>query len=321
MTDQEYFAHPAISNSDLQYFNMYGAANFYEYKFGNKGKENSENLKLGSLFHCMVLEPEKLEERYIVCETTPNHPNQHKFISLLLEGYSTIEAYTNSYSTKGKKIDEIERSSIELREKLNLYHLAVLENKEIIDQEMFSKASEMKKALDKSNWKEIICKQYPLLFEGSLAKELNERAVIYKDELSGLQLKSKIDRLLLFEERKTFLHIDLKTTQYSNSELFRESIKKYKYDQQIAFYRKGILEIIKEGYGGNCGDWKGVSVIIACQSNPPYPIEIYEFSNISIFNNENSIKQSLDKLKRFLIDDPEGKDYQKWSNIKEINVV
>lgn len=61
MPDDEYFAANAVSNSMLKRFHEAPAKTFI-------GKETTTAMQLGTLTHCVILEPEEVEKRFIVTD-------------------------------------------------------------------------------------------------------------------------------------------------------------------------------------------------------------------------------------------------------------
>jgi hypothetical protein len=62
-----YFAHTAVSNSDLKWISApYTPAHFRAYKDGMIEKEKTEAMKIGSFTHTCILEPEKMAGSFVV---------------------------------------------------------------------------------------------------------------------------------------------------------------------------------------------------------------------------------------------------------------
>ena len=65
MPENDYRAQPALSTSDLK--NITNPRRFYQRATGETKLANSPALKLGTMFHCYILEPKKWAETYKVC--------------------------------------------------------------------------------------------------------------------------------------------------------------------------------------------------------------------------------------------------------------
>ena len=67
MPSAQYFAAEAVSNSDLKWISApYTPAHFRAYKDGMIEKEKTEAMKIGSLTHTCILEPEKMAGSFVV---------------------------------------------------------------------------------------------------------------------------------------------------------------------------------------------------------------------------------------------------------------
>jgi len=64
ISDAEYFAHPSLSNSDLNKFIQSPYAYWYYKHIG--GFKKTPQMELGSLVHCLYLEPETFKDTYAV---------------------------------------------------------------------------------------------------------------------------------------------------------------------------------------------------------------------------------------------------------------
>lgn len=71
MTDEEYFAHPGISNSFLNFFDR--SSKYAKYK-----KLKSKAIEIGKQLHCYLLEPERFDLEYIMappeCDNRRDRP-------------------------------------------------------------------------------------------------------------------------------------------------------------------------------------------------------------------------------------------------------
>lgn len=70
----------------------------------------------GKVFHCLVLEPHRFNAEYVLAYEgkTPSSAQQQQFISAIVAGASSLEAYSGAYSTKGKSAEKICNEADEL---------------------------------------------------------------------------------------------------------------------------------------------------------------------------------------------------------------
>jgi hypothetical protein len=67
MPSAQYFASAAVSNSDLKWISdPYTPAHFRAYKDGLMERPKTDAMKIGSLTHTCILEPEKMAGSFIV---------------------------------------------------------------------------------------------------------------------------------------------------------------------------------------------------------------------------------------------------------------
>ena len=92
---------------------------FIRYKLQPK---ETKAMKEGTLLHLCVFEPDTYDETTIVQSCpTPSSPNQKKFVELVLGGYSEVEAFKESYSTKGKSDAKIVEESAKIAKEVADY--------------------------------------------------------------------------------------------------------------------------------------------------------------------------------------------------------
>jgi len=84
-----------------------------------------------------------------------------------------------------------------------------------------------------------ILSEYEIMFEITAESFLNEPEVF--------ECKAKIDRLIIDHIRKTYRIIDLKSTS-GLLETFADSVKRYKYHRQLAFYREAVRKKLPGNY-------------------------------------------------------------------------
>lgn len=106
-----------LSHSSLNAFAK-SPRHFIEYKTGDK--KQTPAMVFGSLFHCMVLEPDEVEGRYIVePEDAPRRPSERQ-INAKKKSDSTLEsiAFWESFSEQAQGKEVVSRSDWELAERM-----------------------------------------------------------------------------------------------------------------------------------------------------------------------------------------------------------
>lgn len=116
---------------------------------------------------------------------------------------------------------------------------------------------------------------------------VNEFAMEWKDEPTGLLLKCRIDRWA--EVYGSGVLIDLKTTQKCDPKSFAAACVKYGYHRQAAFYRLAAAYM---------GDHKLPFVFIAVRKSPPYSVACYEMDAEWIEQGEREVRKALDDIAR-----------------------
>lgn len=114
----------------------------------------------------------------------------------------------------------------------------------------------------------------------------NEVSGYYRDPVTGLRCRIRPDAL--FKGGRGF--IDIKKTVDADYEPFWNSIKKYRYDIQMAMYDEGIKEIQ--------GQAPEVSIIIAIEEEYPHGIAVYEVDQSILSAGGLQYRQALDGIAR-----------------------
>ncbi len=78
-----YFERPEISNSDIGFYEQYGARAFHGYKNRSEDKETSDAMSLGSLIHSYILEYNKFDNIYGCCIESPG-PMMGRFVEYIV---------------------------------------------------------------------------------------------------------------------------------------------------------------------------------------------------------------------------------------------
>ena len=279
-SDEDYFKNPAISNSDLTYFHNNGFANFWNYKYGEKPRLNTEQLILGSYIHTLILEPEKIDDKYSILKgSKPKSPNQELFCNKIAEGIDIEEAYLTSYKQDKKTLGS---KAIDLYKELSSFIEFLNSGKIPIDNEQYNIGLKLLNSYNKV--KDFIKTPAPEDYFVEMLNPFEECEISYYAKYKNkLLLKGKIDKKIRFEG-KTII-VDLKTTSNAGFISFSNSMSKYDYFRQMCFY-KNLVESFDENVTN--------IYIIALQTVAPYQAQIYEIHLDDYILKD--IEKDLDKL-------------------------
>lgn len=291
MSDEQYFANPAISSSDIKFYINNGSEAFYQYKFAKSIPNNpSDSQKFGTLVHCQILEPEEFNNRYVILSESakiPSSPNQRKFCEDVLSGMTNFNAYTKNYATKTMKEADIQDKAEALFNELSDYIKFSIESvgKTAITAEQYYNSRII---VDKFWDNEAVAS----LYEGNTA--LYKEVPLF-EELEGVVCKAKLD--LLIEKPDEYILVDLKTTTNANPTSFRESYHKYRYDLQLLFYNMMLMSMADRL---NLPSKQINMYIVALQTTFPYNSVVYKVNVRDIKVDPSimsSIKDSLNCIK------------------------
>tara|TARA_R100000329_G_scaffold50716_1_gene46843 strand:- start:3102 stop:4076 length:975 start_codon:yes stop_codon:yes gene_type:complete len=306
MSDQNYYANEAISNSDL------GELKISPRRFVMRKRQEiqtkSAAMELGTLIHKFTLEP----DTFIVADVEPVGGKMGEYIKAYheLEKVGTPEdkiasmAYQMSgYKPSHSKPETILKSFQKKEENVAYYN--------------FLKDSQDKIALSKRD-KQIIegCLMSlrahvvanKLLFTDSDLQTYNEKEVYFKHH--NVDCKSKLDRIIVDDKNKTVTIVDLKTTSsqvYGECKplntntgiLFRDwhttgfmySCLQYAYYRQLAFYIKAAQ--------AEYPDYKIESFIIAVDTKGSYDVAVYKLPEEWLKEGDNEIQCLLSEYKHY----------------------
>ena len=201
MSDEKYFAEPAVSNSDLKKLKR-SPAHFKEYKANPPGP--SKAMEAGSALHCAVLEPDDFMDRYAVLpDNAPARPTT---------------AMLNAFA-KGSKQQDTSLDRINFWQK-------------------FDQMNEGKISLSNDKAAEYLHIGSLIRDHESLApfftNGLPEQAVFAKDPETGLMCKCKPDYLAMVGSYK--VQVELKSTEDARPDGFMKTAYKFGYYQGAAWY-------------------------------------------------------------------------------------
>tara|TARA_R110000868_G_scaffold28617_4_gene107117 strand:+ start:13435 stop:14430 length:996 start_codon:yes stop_codon:yes gene_type:complete len=247
-----YFNLPGISNSSLSTFNYDPSLYYKMYITKEVVKKESDAMTLGSLIHCLILEPEKLEERYIVSNLEEkDYPSvmMLDYINTLTQSDIQDEvAYEAAYQKSGYKISrEKVRENFEKPANQAYYkELLASTGKTLIKQSDFDIAAmAVSKAEGNPQWDNIL----PEFDSWQCHNELE----IFWDETiekEVVQLKSKLDQIFVkcVGDTVHVKYIDYKTDSKNPVHKYLDTFDYYKTYRQMYFYKKALISWLKDFY-------------------------------------------------------------------------
>jgi hypothetical protein len=191
---------------------------------------------------------------------------------ILLEEDALRKAYMENY--KSAKNDPITEAKT-LKDKLAKYI------------EYLQKRKQYKDILSTTDWDRIQdlkegCKKHKkaneLLFEDELStrKVYNELVVFWEDPLHKLPCKSMIDRLIIDDDNKKVILIDLKTANTFNE--FKERCNEFKYFRQMSFYWYAINWYFINTLNKDISQYTKETYIIALKTVDDPEVKVYSIN-------------------------------------------
>lgn len=241
----DYRKHPAIANSDLSIL-ADSPARFKAIKDGLIEKKETKETNFGSLVHTILLEPDTFDSIYAVCNVeTPSSQQQKGFCEHIVNAYIDgtkltvaelyVEAFELCYSTKNKSADKIRQEAETLYKSLKDYikYLANAAGKiEISERELYLAQQAVAALIYDECINELVIKDTGLWVR-------NEVEIFWIEPVTGVQCKSKVDRIVIDEENKVIRIIDIKTINHIDA--IALNIKKYDLKRQAGSYESAVM--------------------------------------------------------------------------------
>ena len=292
-----YFDIKAVSNSSLSYINPESGGNprlFRKFLDGLLDEKPSKSFELGTLIHEELLEPGKLD---IVPDNTPGPKTQDILDALWVRLYQdTPEEYLDAMDGT-VPLDELTEGTWEAVIPADFYPKYALQtkiNRIVKDGTDYWKAlftHRGKKIVDAATWHIVqgcieSIKAHPVAEAlicgnafGHADEAFNETEIQFdmdwplrdSDSFVQIPVKGKLDRILLNHKEKTITLVDLKTTA-SPLGRFEETVAKYAYYRQLAWYRM----LLEHAYP----EYEVTEIyIVAVQTNKEYPAEVFKIDD------------------------------------------
>lgn len=256
---------------------LFSAESFYRHYVLNQ-REDSTNQSMieGSLLHCLLLQPEKFDEEYVLTHEDLPSPAQQGLLKHLFDYYKADLDIKDPVSPPREHLTEYDIEILDYLREINLYqslkndagrlakihtekneayweHLKKAEGRTVIDHDVFN---HINNAVEK-------IKSNPTVMEclGFFADSMNGLEAHSELDLAKIDtdyqfgLRGIIDNLVFDPGKKEIRINDLKSTS-KNLSSFRESIEYYKYWIQASIYRKLVTHVY--GSKSEYADWNMV---------------------------------------------------------------
>jgi len=308
MSEENYYANEAISNSDLGYLKV--SPRQFVMRKQREMQTKSAAMELGTLIHKFTLEPDE----FIIADVEPVTGKMGEYI----QAYFEIE----KSGVAEDKIAEMAYAHAQYKpshSKPETILKSFKKKKENIDYYEFLKRADGKIALGQKD-KQVIEGCYTSLQAHVVSNKLlfsspnentetfNEKEIYFK--LHDVDCKSKLDRLIVDNDNKTVTVVDLKTTSNQvygtctplgsktgillrdwHTTGFMYSCLQYSYYRQLAFY----MQAAKEQYP----DYKVEAFIIAVDTKGSYDTAVYKLPTEWIKEGEDEIKCLITEYKHY----------------------
>jgi hypothetical protein len=298
----DYYKAPEISNSKLSLFS-YDPWLYYKTYVTQEivEKKESESMLLGSLIHCILLEPHVFHDKYEVSTLK----NEEIPTAMMLEFVKTLAKYPEeddlSYEaaylksgykiTKDKVVDNYKKVP-----SYQKYKAELQSPKTIISQATFDQATRLA-AIASTNpqWSALVKESW----HEECEKEIFFASKAYtKNAIYVFELKSKLDRLVYHEDSdEKILYIryfDYKTDSQRPIYKYEESFNYWKTYRQLAFYRRAIESWVQDTFSGDYKVFLEMYIV---------PIDvvrekstIYKIDESYLDKGDEEIQQDLDNL-------------------------
>jgi len=300
---KDYYKVKAISNTSLSWFQQSPLA-FQRYLEGLIDQEPKTWGIQGSLIHEFLLEPEEFEKNYEHFDyETPKTEQQKLFCREVADRGNKrtptlTDIYSKTYTVRSKSDEKIKKEAIALQKKYEGY-ITYLKKSKLV-----------KGILSESQYNLLhgIKNEINLHTAASKLMEiegLNEFAIYFNDINTKLECKALIDRLIINKTDKELILIDIKTCNTFKN--FKDRIKEYNYDRQLAFYWRAVFHHLR---GEDLEGYKFKTYIIAINIKDLTEVKVIEIP-------EPLLSEADDEVKRLLLRLAWHFEEDKWQHTRE----
>lgn len=282
-----YFDIPAISNSALGHIDPLNGGNPKQFRKYMDGliEESSSGFQLGTLVHQMILEPETIEMEPTNVPGPKVKEIIDKLFAIMREEYPgltdhfSLEESIEKINIDDMLVDFYKSRSLQSKHATLIkdgseywFALCQAADKTLVSPDVFRQVHECMDSITSHDLAKFLLIGGD---DGEWDEALNEAEITWKEEWQltmdeppvELDMKAKLDRILINHETKKIALVDLKTTR-SPLGKFHDTVIKYEYHRQLAFYQFALSRAYPE-YTID------TAYIIAIQTNKSYPCEVF----------------------------------------------
>jgi hypothetical protein len=246
---------------------------FYkEYVLGEKEIIDAAYLTEGKLIHCLLLEPKKFEEQFIVMTGKMPGDNTKTVIDRVYAHH--LELYESGEPYRGETLADYQNAVIDVLKDMNLHQslktdeqrfakiytadaniywefLFKSRGKQIVDSEMYEKCKTIVEKIRQNKQVSDLLKLNAESEWWSTTDVYNEEPIEMELKKFPFGLKGILDNIVIDPIDKVIRINDFKTTSKALID-FPETIKYYKYSLQAAVYNLLVInkfvDLVKDGY-------------------------------------------------------------------------
>ena len=298
MEEKQYYKEKRISSSSLKYLEQ-SPLTFKKFLDSEIEQEEKSYLTRGKQIHMAILEPDLFKKNYTHLEfETPKSEQQKQFCDDYLLYLSTEQsedealgtAYKNNY--KSAKSDPLVEANA-LKDKLTKYI------------EYLQKRRQYKDILSTTDWQRIQdlkegCKKHKkaneLLFEDELSTRqfFNELVIFWEDPIHKLPCKSMIDRLIIDDDNKKVILVDIKTANTFKE--FKDRCREFSYFRQMSFYWYAIHWYFANALNKDISQYTKETYIIALKTVDEPEVKVYTINEVYLQDGFIDLTEALSQL-------------------------
>lgn len=306
----DYFDNPALSSTYLKFFYTDGAHAYwnkvYNTSADNSADDENQAFLLGSLVHCMILEPDTMDDKYVIFRgSRPNSKQKKEFARLVSEAddLDILTCYDQCYKPTGTDATRRIKAN-ELCQELMDYIRAIKTSKDkiMMDWFMMNTARQMESSVRKNKFVRDFLNY----------SQVDTELEIYFNK-DGIDMKSKVDWLIRDDVNKRLIYIDIKTTKNSHLNYFKEAVEHWSYDLQMAFYEQAIRSQLKDW---NLEDYDIEFYWIAISTTAPYSTNVFRVSDATLASGRHKFNRTFESFKEFAAKGSSVEDMWIDDNIK-----
>ena len=295
-----------ISNSNIGWFLNKGPAFLHKMLTEDVPEEKNPVLERGTMIHEYILQPEEFQKDYVVWDKgRPSSAQQEKFCQALASSIeiepnkAVLEAYKESYSTKGKTDDLMLSEGLKIASTLKDYidFLKANDGRTMISPWDVKMLEKIKHNIQSHKLARLLLSPVgdSIDLNGNITTSLHHEFHInwtyYVKMATGVECKSLLDGLTLDFKNKKAIIYDLKTTQKLWH--FEDSIEQYDYCRQLCFYMQAVVWYLKYELKEDPNSWKFEYYIIGIDTTGSNEIRVFKIDYRMIDARKETIMNAM----------------------------